>query len=91
MKKVKKSSISKSTNILEMGEFWDTHDVSDFSSKTYPVKFDVELKTKKEYIALLPDIINKLSKYAHTYGVKIESLVNTWLQQKIDTLSRKTR
>lgn len=91
MKKNKKSSLSKSNNILEMGNFWDEHDVSNFNNKTHPVKFDVELRTKKEYVTLLPELVEKISKYARSCGVSVESLINTWLQQKIDALYRKTR
>lgn len=74
-----------------MGDFWNGHDVTEFNDKTYSVKFNVELQTKKEYVALLPEIVEKISKYAHACGLSIESLINSWLQQKIDILSRKIK
>ncbi len=89
MKKNKRSSLSNSKNVLEMGKFWSIHDLTEFNSKTYPVKFDVELKTKKEYVALLPELVKKISKYASSCGLSIESVINTWLQQKVDNILHK--
>jgi len=39
----RKSSISKASSYKEMGEFWDTHDTTDYEDQTYEVEFDVDL------------------------------------------------
>ena len=40
-----KSSISKATSYAEMGEFGDTHDLTDFWDQTEPAEFEVDLQS----------------------------------------------
>jgi hypothetical protein len=35
-----KSSISNATSYEEIGEFWDSHDLSDYWDRTKPVEFE---------------------------------------------------
>jgi hypothetical protein len=42
-----KTSISKASSYAEIGEFWDTHDLSDFWEQTKPVEFDVDLQNSE--------------------------------------------
>jgi hypothetical protein len=44
-----KSSISNAKSYAEMGEFWDTHDLSDFWDQTEPVVFEVDLQSDATY------------------------------------------
>jgi tRNA (cmo5U34)-methyltransferase len=43
-----KSSISDAQSYEEIGEFWDTHDVSDYWEQTRPVEFEVDLEGWEE-------------------------------------------
>lgn len=79
----RKTSLSKSSSLRELADFWDTHDLADYENKTHEVHFDVELKTKKRYVALDPDLIPKVRKVARSRGLNVESLVNLWVQQKV--------
>lgn len=75
----KKSTLSQASTDIEMGEFWDTHDFTEFDDPTAP---DIELET----VCVVPIELNlfmALEKQAHQRGVQVETLVNLWLQQKL--------
>ena len=44
-----RSSISKARSYAEIGEHWDTHDLSDIWGKTRKVKFDVVAEPEATY------------------------------------------
>jgi len=48
MKKIK-SSISKKSSYKEIGEYWDTHDLSKTWGKAKRVKFDVQIQSEATY------------------------------------------
>ena len=56
-----KSSISKAESYREIGEFWDTHDVTDFWDQTEEVEFEVNLESDVRMIALEPNLAAKAS------------------------------
>jgi hypothetical protein len=72
------SSTSQADSLKKMGEFWDTHDFTEFDSDTPDVKFDVTCAVPVEI-----DLFTQIEKQAHQRGVSVETLVNLWLQQKI--------
>jgi hypothetical protein len=74
----KTSSISKAGSNEKMGEFWDTHDFTDFD-KDVP---DVEYKVMSAVPVEL-DLLSLLENQANLHGVTVETLVNLWLQQKL--------
>ncbi len=74
----KNSFISKANSLESMGEFWDTHDFTDFDSDTPDVHFEVVCAVPVEI-----DLFAKIEKQARERGVSIETLVNLWLQQKV--------
>lgn len=47
-----KSSLSREESYKGIGEFWDTHDLSDFWNKTKDAYFDVEIKPETTYYAV---------------------------------------
>lgn len=49
-----KSSISKATSYEEIGEFWDTHGVTDYWELTEPCEFTVVSKLRHVYISNTP-------------------------------------
>ena len=75
----KLSSISKADSLEKMGEFWDTHDFTDFDNPDAP---DVEF-TIISAVPIELDLLSSVEKQAHRRGVKVETLVNLWLQQKL--------
>jgi len=78
-----KSSISKKASYKEIGEFWDSHDLTEFSENGEEVEFSVDLKSNVHYYALEDSLSSKLHTVARKRGVSTETLVNLWLQEKL--------
>ncbi len=73
------SSISKVDSLKKMGTFWDTHDFTDFDNPDAPdVEFTITCAVPIEL-----DLLSSVEKQARRRGVKVETLVNLWLQQKL--------
>jgi len=78
-----KSSLSQAQSYREMGEFWDTHDVTEFWDATEPVEFEVDIQSEVRYCALESDLARKVSQIARRRGVSVETLVNLWVQERL--------
>jgi len=76
-------SISKRRSYTEIGEYWDTHDLSDVWGKTRKVKFDVVAEPEATYYPIEKDLSEKIRSMARKQGVSSDTLVNLWLEQKI--------
>ena len=74
----KHSSISNATSLEEIGEFWDTHDFTDYDTDAPDVSFNITRSVPIE-----ADLLTALEQQAHLRGVSVETLVNLWLQQKL--------
>lgn len=66
-----------------MAEFWDTHDAADYDDQTYEVEFSCDLRTRRHYIAIDPDVLARLRELAAARGLSAESLANLWLQERL--------
>lgn len=73
-----RSSISQAETLDEMGEFWGTHDFTEFDSDLPDVEF-----TFGNSIAIEPDLLSAVERQARLRGVSTETLVNLWLQEKL--------
>ncbi len=60
---------------------WDTHDLTDFNTR--PVKFTVNVRARRHYVAVDADLINRVRHVAAARGLSTQSLVNLWLQEKV--------
>ena len=76
---VNKSSVSKSVSDQKMGEFWDKHDFTEVDDPNAP---DVEFHITAA-IPIEPDLLADIEALAHLRGVKVETLVNLWLKEKV--------
>lgn len=80
MEENKLSSISKADTLEKMGGFWDTHDFTDFDNPNLPdVECDVSCAVPIEL-----ELFSLVEKQAKLRGIRAETLVNLWLQQKED-------
>lgn len=75
-----RSSISKKRSYLEIGEYWDTHDLPEDSAEA---EFTVELGPDVHYFAVEDSLNSKLRSVAEKRGVSSETLLNLWLQEKL--------
>ena len=85
MDKSKLSGISRADSNEKVGEFWDSHDFTEFDTEAPDVEFEVTCAVPIEI-----ELFAAIEKQAHQRGVKVETLVNLWLQQKLDDQTRPT-
>jgi hypothetical protein len=86
MKKVK-SSVSKAKSYNEIGEFWDTHDLANYWTKTKTTRFDVDIQSEITYYSIDKKLSERLQSMARERGVSPDTLVNLWLQEKLQEQS----
>jgi hypothetical protein len=82
MKKNKRVSL-KSRSYLRRGEFWDSHDLSDYWEKTKPVHFDVRLETERSYFGVEKKLSEKIFRIAKERGISSHTMVNLLLQEQL--------
>ena len=63
-----KSSISKASSYREMGEYWDTHDLSEKWAETRKVEFDVAIESETVYCAIEKGFSEKVHSIAKKGG-----------------------
>jgi len=78
-----RSSLSKAKSYKEIGDFWDTHDLSDFWDKTKQAEFDVDIKSEITYYALDKTLSERIQAIAQKRGISSDTLINLWLQEKL--------
>jgi len=81
----KLSSISKADSLEKVGEFWDTHDFTDFDTNVPDVEFKISCAIPIEL-----DLFSSVEKQARKRGIKVETLVNLWLQQKLSEQTKES-
>jgi hypothetical protein len=82
-----KSSISNAKSYKEIGEFWDIHDLSDFWDQTKTVKFEVDIESEITYYSLDKKLAEEVQLIAQKRGVSADTLINLWVQEKIQEQS----
>lgn len=78
-----KSSLSKSRSYAELGEFWDTHDLTEYWEQTEPAEFEVDIRSEVTYYALDSTLSAEVRALAERRGVAPETLLNLWVQEKL--------
>ena len=72
------TSISQTDSLEAMGEFWDTHDFTQFDTDAPDVEFTISSS-----ISIEPDLLAAVERQARLRGIGVETLVNLWLQEKL--------
>lgn len=67
----------------ELVEFFDTHDMGEHENDLPEAHFDVELRRKTHLVAIDEETNNRLTEIAEQERTPAESLVNSWLKEKI--------
>ena len=78
-----KSSLSKARSYVELGEFWDTHDLTEYWEQTKPAEFEVDIRSEVTYYALDSALSAEVRALAGRRGVTPETLLNLWVQEKL--------
>jgi len=84
-----KSSVSKASSYQEIGEYWDAHDLGEIWDETEEAKFEVDLESDVFYYAVEISLSSKLHSIAEKRGVSVETLINLWVQEKVNQETRK--
>ena len=66
-----------------MGEFWDTHDLTDYWDQTKPAEFTINLQSETTYYPLENSLSARIQEMAKKRGVSAETLLNLWIQEKM--------
>jgi hypothetical protein len=78
-----KTPISDASSYAEIGEYWDSHDLSDHWDETRKVEFQVNLSSSVTYFAVEKKLAEKLRSAAREHGVSPDTLLNVWLQEHV--------
>jgi hypothetical protein len=73
----------------EAAEFWDTHDSSDYEEYMSDLDVTVNIKRRTYMVSLDSDLYRRLRDIAKARGVRTETLVNLWMQEKASRAPRK--
>ena len=79
----RKSSVSETNSYKEIGNFWDTHDLSAFWDKTKEASFEVNIESEVTYYAVDKILSQKIQTLAVERGVTADTLLNLWVQEKL--------
>ena len=66
-----------------MGEFWDMHDLADYWDKTKSVEFEIDIQSEVTYYAIDKELSAKIRDIAKQRGVSADTLLNLWIQEKL--------
>ncbi len=69
--------------LSDLQDFWDTHSLADHEDQFRDVHFNVDLRSRKNLIAVEPALLKELVKNARGMGVSTETLVNLWLSRQL--------
>jgi len=83
MEKNKTKTLPRSKSVKELVDFFETHDMGYYWEKMPETHFDVNIKKRKHLVVLEEDIVDKLTEIAKAKKVSSESLINSWLKNKI--------
>lgn len=78
-----KDQIPDEMTIHEAAAFWDEHSVADYASRV--VEFEYAPDDRITVVAIAADLAEVLKKRAQDNGVSVETLVNLWVQDKLNS------
>ena len=81
-----KSSISQAETYTGIADFWDEHDLSDYWDNTRSVQANVDLESEESLYAIEKGLSQTICRAARERGVSPHTLINLWLQEKIQKL-----
>ncbi len=80
-----KTPISNADTYQDIGAFWDKHDATEFGQQTN-AEFQVGISSQRRYYPLDRDLSVEIRRIAEQQGVSQETLLNIWVQEKIDQI-----
>ena len=80
-KLTKLSKVPKFKSYEEAGEFWDTHDLTEFETREVEITTDV--KAVRCYVSVDPDLMNEVVKAAMKKGISSQTFVNLAIRERL--------
>jgi hypothetical protein len=71
----------------DLVEFFETHDMGDHWDRMPEAHFEIEIKKRTHLIAIDEDIAKQITAIAKSKKTPSETLVNSWLKEKIQKAS----
>jgi hypothetical protein len=71
----------------DLVEFFETHDMGDYWDRMPEAHFEIDIKKRTHLIAIDEDIANQITAIAKSKKTASETLVNSWLKEKIQKAS----
>lgn len=78
------------TSLDELVACFDTRDMGEYEEALPEAHFDVELRRKTHLVAIDEETNNRLTEIAEQERTPAESLVNSWLKEKISRYLKQT-
>jgi hypothetical protein len=70
-------------------DFFDENDLGEFLEQMPEANFEVNLKRRKYFVAIDEELSEKLSEISKLEHLPSETIVNSWLWEKISSYSEK--
>ena len=83
MARSKPKKIPNFRSLDELVDFFDTHDLGEYLNGMPEAQFDIDIKKRIHLFALDSEIADELTKIAKLRHTSSETLINTWLKDKI--------
>jgi hypothetical protein len=80
-----KTPVSNASTYQDIGAFWDGHDATEFGEQQKAI-FEVNVSSQRRYYPVDRDLSLKIKQIAEQHGVSEETLLNIWVQEKIDQI-----
>ncbi len=77
------TSISKARSYKDIGTFWDEHDATEFGEQI-DAEFEVDIHNQVRYCPIDNNFTNSLRQLAEKRGISEVTLINLWIQEKIN-------
>ncbi len=71
------------TSLDQLVEFFDSNDMGEYEADLPQAQFEVDLSRKTHLVAIDEETNNRLTEIAEQERTPAESLVNTWLKEKL--------
>ena len=71
----------------DLVEFFETHDMGDYWDRMSDAHFEIDIKKRTHLIAIDEEIADRITAIARSKKTSSETLVNSWLKEKIQKAS----
>ena len=85
-----KTSVSNASSYQDIGSFWDEHDATEAGEQAID-DFDVNIKSQRRYFPVDSQLSLKIKEVANQHGVSEETLLNLWIQEKVNQIQDSTK